>query len=157
VGVGGRAGTGAVGAGTGGGGTTGSAGGGGGALPPAGATWSVAGGDSLTGRASGGGVIHVVAQGAVTFGAVAPAAPAIVPTGDAVPVDAAALSADVTVAGSVRLDGTLVAGCSDPIRQITATGGDILVNGTLSGGDAGGGTRGLTLLAPNGTVYVNGT
>jgi hypothetical protein len=102
-------------------------------------------------------VIHVVAQGAVTFGAVAPAAPAIVPTGDAVPVDAAALSADVTVAGSVRLDGTLVAGGVDPIRQITSTGGDILVNGTLSGGDAGGGTRGLTLLAPNGTVYVNGT
>ena len=105
----------------------------------------------------GGGTIHVVARGAVTVGASpTPPPPLPAPPADAIAVDGAALGADVTAAGSIRLDGTLTAGGGDAVRQITSTGGDIFVSGTLRGGDAGGASRGLSVSAPAGTVYVTG-
>ena len=61
------------------------------------------------------------------------------------------------VAGSIRLDGTLTAGGGEAVRQITSTGGDIFVSGSLRGGEVGGAARGLTLNAPQGTVYVAGS
>lgn len=155
----GTAGTGGDGTGTPGtGGTTGTAGAGGGYVPPAGVVWTVDGGDAASGRASGGGAIHVVARGAVTLGASpTPPPPVSTPPADAIAIDDAALGADVTVAGSVRLDGPLTAGGSAAVRQITSTGGDIFVSGTLRGGEVGGAARGLSLNAPQGTVYVAGT
>ena len=152
-GTGGGTGTGTAGAGGGGG----TAGAGGGLVPPATASWLVNGGDAPSGVASAGGVIHVVAQGAVTLGASAPTAPTVpAPAADAVVADGAALQADLTAAASVRIDGAVIAGGGEAVRQITSTGGDIFVSGTLSGGGAGGAVRGLTLNAPNGTVYVTG-
>jgi len=126
--------------------------------PPAGAIWVVDGGDgSGDGRAADGGTIHVVARGALTLGASAPALPVVpAPPGDAAVLDDAALATDVTVAGSVRLDGSLTAGGDGALRTITSMAGDIFVSGTLRGGDAGGASRGLTLQAPVGTVYVTG-
>ena len=155
----GTAGTGGDGPGTAGtGGATGTAGAGGGYVPPVGVVWTVDGGDAASGRASGGGTIHVVARGAVTLGASpTPPPPVSTPPADAIALDDAALSADVTVASSIRLDGALTAGGGDAVRQITSTGGDIFVSGTLRGGEVGGASRGLSLNAPQGTVYVTGT
>ena len=103
-------------------------------------------------------MIHVVAQGAITLGASVPAPPARPePPADAVVLDAAALAADTAVSGSIRVDGTLTVGGDGSVRQITSTAGDIFVSGTLRSGDVAGASRGLTLQAPAGTVYVAGT
>jgi hypothetical protein len=155
----GTAGAGGDGTGTGGsGGATGTGGAGGGYVPPAGLVWTVDGGDAASGRASGGGAIHVVARGAVTVGAsLTPPPPVSTPPADAIAIDDAALGADVMVAGSIRLDGTLTAGGGDAVRQITSTAGDVFVSGTLRGGEVGGVARGLSVNAPQGTVYVSGT
>ena len=134
----GTAGTGGATGTTGTGGATGTAGAGGGYVPPAGVVWTVDGGDAASGRASGGGAIHVVARGAVTLGASpTPPPPVSTPPADAIVVDGAALGADVAVAGSIRLDGTLTAGGGDAVRQITSAGGDVFVSGTLRGGEVG--------------------
>jgi hypothetical protein len=45
----------------------------------------------------------------------------------------------------------------DPVRTITATDGDLLVEGTLRSADLGGARQALTLSAPSGTVYISGT
>jgi hypothetical protein len=144
--------------GAGGGGSTTGGGGSGGSGSLRQPAWIVDGGDAAKGRASGGGTIHVVSQGATTLGGAVPAAPPIpAPPADATAIASDALGADVTVAGSVRIDGTQTAGGADAICQITSSGGDIFVSGDLHGGDAGGAARGLTLRAPNGTIYVSGT
>jgi len=86
--------------------------------------------------------------------AVAPAAPA---PADGTPVTAAELAADFSHGGTIRIDGTVTAGGADQVRTITATSGDIVIAGTLSGADLGAATQGLSLNAPAGTVYVSGT
>jgi hypothetical protein len=117
----------------------------------------VNGGDAPSGNASGGGTIQIVAQGAITLGASAPAPPPVPePSADAVAADSAALAADVTAGSSIRIDGTVTVDGNEAVRQITSTGGDLFVSGSLHAGGAGATARGLRLSAPNGTVYVVG-
>jgi hypothetical protein len=66
------------------------------------------------------------------------------------------LNGDVNAAGAVTVSGSVSAGGSDGVRQITS-GADIFVDGTLRTADLGASRQGLTLNAPAGTVYVTGT
>jgi hypothetical protein len=124
-------------------------------------TASVAGGyvEAASGSGTNGGEMKLTSRGELVLdpaiaAADAPAAPAL-PEG--APVTAAELAADFSHDGTIRIDGTVAAGGADAVRTITATSGDIVIAGTLSGADLGGGTQGLSLNAPAGTVYVSGT
>jgi hypothetical protein len=121
---------------------------------------SVQGGSapSAGGTAQAGGDVHLVARGDVTIDPALAAAPApsvaAVP-GTATPLDASSLGSDVSL-GTVRVDGTVVSGGSDPVRNITSS-GDIFIDGTLQGADLGGTRQGISLTANAGTVYITGT
>ena len=124
-------------------------------------TASVAGGyvEAASGSGTNGGKMKLTSRGGLVLdpaiaGAAAPAAPAL-PEG--APVTAAELAADFSHDGTIRIDGAVTAGGSDAVRTITATSGDIVIAGTLSGADLGAATQGLSLNAPAGTVYVGGT
>jgi len=124
-------------------------------------TASVAGGyvEAASGSGTNAGEMKLTSRGELVLdpaiaAAAAPAAPAL-PEG--VPVTAAELATDFSHDGTIRIDGTVAAGGADEVRTITATSGDIVIAGTLSGADLGGGTQGLSLNAPAGTVYVSGT
>ncbi len=106
-----------------------------------------------------GGQIRLRSRGALTIdpAQVAPPASAMgaVPSGGAV-VAAAALGADLTGAGTLRISGLVTASGADAVRTITAADGDLIVDGTLRGADLGGRRQGLALRAPRGTVFVLG-
>jgi hypothetical protein len=144
--------------GCGGDGGAGGRGGNGGGAPLRQPAWIVDGGEAAKGTASGGGAIHVVSQGVMTLGASMIAAPAVpAPSAGTMAVGGAQLGADVTASGSIQIGGQQTVTGSDLVRQITSSGGDIFVSGELHAGDTGIAGRGLTLRAPNGTIYVSGT
>jgi hypothetical protein len=114
---------------------------------------------SVGGQAQAGGTVHLVSQGGLSLDptrAPPPAPDTPTAPANATAVTAAALAVDLSVAGSATLDGMIVSGGTDAVRQITA-GGDIHVQGTLRAADLGGTRQGLTLRSLAGTVYVTGS
>lgn len=122
----------------------------------------VGGGTALAPEGSGarGGLVRLRSPGAITIDpalTVAPSPPLpAVPTAG-VALVAADLSADVTSAGTIRIDSMLAASGSDAVRIITSTGGDIVITGELRGADLGAATQSLVLRAPSGNIFVTGT
>jgi len=121
---------------------------------------AVAGGSAVGGVGDKGGAVHLIARGDVRIDSSAsatpqPQAPAVAM--DAMTIAADALAVDVSIAGSARVTGSVMAGGSDPLRTITSTGGDLFIDGSLRTADGGGARQALALRAPNGTVYVTGT
>jgi hypothetical protein len=114
---------------------------------------------SAGGQAHSGGLLHLISKGGINIDPGAPPA-AVPPIGqpgsDAMTVNKAVLGADVSAPGSVRISGSVASSGSDAVRQISA-GGDIFVDGTLRAADLGATRQGLTLQAPNGTVYITGS
>jgi len=142
------------------------------AIPDAGATPSpwveltdpvvdVTGGTALApdGHGRDGGMIHLSAAGAITIdpklSAPLMAAMPPAPAGAAMLTDDD-LAHDVTEAGTIGVSGSIQASGSDPVRVITSTSGDIVIDGQLRAADLGGATQSLALHAPAGTVYVTG-
>jgi hypothetical protein len=114
---------------------------------------------STGGQGQAAGEVRITSAGAVSMAPAWPlATPVEVPSvpGGATLVGAADLGADVTVGGTIHLDGDITTAGGEPVRQITANGGDIFLTGTLRSADLGAGRQGITLNAPNGTVYVAG-
>jgi hypothetical protein len=119
---------------------------------------TVAGGDAFNdaGQATSGGNIHVVAAGAITLpstGTGAPALPSV--PGDAMAVSGDMLGADLTVSGSILIDGQVNSGGTDAVRTINAS-GDIFITGKLVGAALGGQRQGLALVA-GGAIVVSGS
>jgi hypothetical protein len=100
----------------------------------------------------------MVSKGGITIDPAAPSPPAPVAGTagpDATTLTSGALGADVSTPGSVNIAGVVQTGGTDGVRHINA-GGDIFVAGTLRTADLGGSRQGLSLAAPNGTVFING-
>lgn len=127
-----------------------------------GATASVGGGvaEGAAGFGTDAGAVKVTSRGEIVFdpsisGASGATPPPLPAGGES--VTAANLEADLSRAGTIRIDGTLTAGGTDAVRTLTSSGGDIVITGTLRGADLGGSTQQLSLNAPAGTVYVAGS
>ena len=121
-------------------------------------TASVGGGVALANAGTGtaAGSLSITSRGGIALSTSAPAGAPAAPSGGAAVSDAD-LSADLSRAETIRIDGTVTAGGSDAVRTLTSTGGDIIIAGDLRGARAMGATQGLTLNAPAGTVYVVGS
>lgn len=123
---------------------------------------SVEGGSALgpIGQATAGGLVRISARGAITID---PALPAVAPPpipalpAGGTPLTSADLGADVTRAGTLRVGGEITSGGLDPVRTITSTDGDLIVDGTLRSADLGAARQALVLRAPGGTVFITGT
>lgn len=125
------------------------------ALP---AQLSVQGGTALSasGQGQNGGVVHLVAQGDVSFDPTQAPAKTTIPTAPAgaTPVAASALGADVSITGDALVSADVTTSGSDAVRKISAS-GDLYVTAKLQAGDAGAGRQGMDLEA-GGTIYVSG-
>ncbi len=121
---------------------------------------NVQGGEATSpgGRAQPGGTVHLISEDDIVLDPARPAAPAVVPPvpGDAVAVTTAELTADVTTPRAARVADATTGGAA-PVRSITASAGDLFVQGSLRTADLGATRQGITLSAPGGTVYVIGT
>ena len=85
---------------------------------------------------------------------VAPSAPTA-PTGTELTI--ANVAADYAVAGNLQVTSTLTITGVPTTRTITALTGDIIVSGNLLAQDPGAGaTYGISLNAPNGTIFITG-
>jgi len=129
--------------------------------PPGGdlgsAAMTVQGGVALaaTGQGQNGGVVHLLAQGDVSFDpTMAPAAAPTAPSG-ATAVTSSALAADLSISGDAVVTGKVSSAGSDAIRKISV-GGDLYVTGTLTSADVGSARQGFDLQV-GGTIYVSGT
>jgi hypothetical protein len=113
---------------------------------------------SAGGQGKAGGTAHLVSKGGITIGPdfQMPDMSQAAAPGDAMMLGAGKLDADVNAPGAISIPGNVTAGGTDGVRQITA-GGDIFVDGTLRAADLGAARQGLSLKAPNGTVFVKGT
>ena len=126
-------------------------------LSPA-AQVSVQGGTALSaaGQGQNGGLVHLVAQGDISFDPTqAPAKMTIpkAPSG-ATAIAASALGADVSISGDAVVSADATTSGSDAVRKISVT-GDLYVTAKLLAGDLGGARQGLDLEA-GGTIYVSG-
>ena len=137
-------------------GTGGSAIGANGWIEPPAPMMTVEGGraSSGAGRGTAGGAIKIKVAGPVTLD------PALAPSiGDApaggTKIGADALAADLTSDASIQISGFITTGGSEAVRKITSN-GDIYIDGTLRAADLGGARQGISLSAPNGTVFVSG-
>jgi hypothetical protein len=112
---------------------------------------------SSGGRGQNGGLVHLVAQGDISFDAtMAPPSTMIpAPPASAMAVTSSALASDVTITGDAVVAGGVSSGGSDPVRKLSAS-GDIYVTGTLQGADLGSARQGLDLEA-GGNIYVSGS
>jgi hypothetical protein len=118
---------------------------------------SVQGGVALAsgGQGQNGGVVHLVAQGDVSFDptmapARAPAAPS-----NATAVTSSALAADLSIPGDAVVTGTVSSTGGDAVRTISV-GGSLYVTGTLASADLGSARQGFDLVV-GGTIYLSGT
>ncbi len=119
---------------------------------------TVQGGTALSaaGQGQNGGVVHLVAQGDISFDPTqAPAKMTIpkAPSG-ATTIAASALGADLSITGDAVVGADVTTSGADAVRKISAS-GDLYVNATLQAGDLGAGRQGLDLEA-GGTIYVTG-
>ena len=111
-----------------------------------------------SGQAQAGGTAHLVSGGGITLAAnfTAPTPPTMMAApADAMAVSGGNLQGDIDAPGSIAVSGNVTLQGTDAIRQIVAQ-GDIFVTGTLRSADVAGTRQGLTLRAPNGTVYISG-
>jgi hypothetical protein len=118
---------------------------------------SVQGGVALAagGQGQNGGVVHLVAQGDVSFDpTMAPAAPPAAPSA-ATAVTSSALAADLSLPGDAVVTGTVSSSGGDAVRKISV-GGNLYVTGTLASADLGSARQGFDLVV-GGTIYVTGT
>jgi len=129
--------------------------------PPGGdlgsAAVSVQGGVALAagGQGQNGGVVHLVAQGDVSFDpTMAPGAPPAAPSG-ATAVTSSALAADLSISGDAVVTGTVTSAGSDAVRKISVS-GNLYVTGTLASADLGSARQGFDLQV-GGSLYVTGT
>jgi hypothetical protein len=114
---------------------------------------------SAGGQAQPGGTVHLVSQNDIVLDPARPAPSApLVPAipAEAATVTAASLVTDVTTPRGARV-GDAMSGGAEPTRIITASSGDLFIEGTLRSADLGSGRQGVTLAAPAGTVYIAGT
>jgi hypothetical protein len=114
---------------------------------------------SAGGQAQPGGTVHLVSRGDIVLDPARPA-PAVPPVpgvpAEVSTVTTASLVADVTAPRGARV-GDVMSGGAEPARIITASSGDLFIEGTLRSADLGAARQGVTLAAPAGTVYVMGT
>ncbi len=156
--------------GPGGGGGAGGKSGNGGDGRPTGSPWSeltepvitVAGGSSRgsSGVGHDGGAIQIASRGGITVGPSASSVPpppgsSPVPTNETVLTGA--LAADVTRAETIRVSGDLRLDGADPIRTLTSTAGDVIIEGSLRAASLGSAAQSIALNAPAGTVFVAGS
>jgi hypothetical protein len=115
--------------------------------------------DSAGGRGQPGGTVNLVSNQDIVLdpGRPVAAAPVVppVPAG-AVAVTSANLGANLTTPGSVRV-GDATSGGAETLRTISASAGDLFIEGSLRAGDLGATRQGISLSAPGGTIYVTGT
>jgi hypothetical protein len=113
---------------------------------------------SAGGQGQPGGSVHLapVRDLVLDPGRPVPSPPAIPPApGDAFAITSAALAANVAAPRVSRVADATTGG-NEPTRAITVAGGDLYIEGTLRAGELGGARQGLTLSAPDGTIYVTG-
>lgn len=129
---------------------------------PAGLTISACGGNaSSTGGTDGtggsGGTIEGYATGTLNIGAsLATLSVPAIPSAPTSGTTLTAISGDVTQPGNVLISGTVNVTATTPVT-IESSNADLVVSGTLNAYDPGSGaTAGITLRAPNGTVFVSG-
>ncbi len=100
------------------------------------------------------GNINFSSQGELAFGVNGPKAASATPAAPAGGPEITSLSADVVLAGSGTISGTLT-GAGAASRSITV-GGDLLISGTLRNGQFNNAEIALTINATSGTVYISG-
>ncbi|HLK89234.1 MAG TPA: hypothetical protein VKZ18_05030 [Polyangia bacterium] len=120
---------------------------------------SVQGGAAIAsgGQGQNGGLVHLLAQGDISFDpTMAPAAASVpsAPSG-ATAVAASALAADASITGDAVVSGKVQSGGSDAVRKLSVS-GNLYVTGTLQSADLGSAGQGLDLVV-GGSVYVTGT
>lgn len=118
---------------------------------------------SADGIGGNGGRVELLSSGAIIHEAVASATadPDLpVPPGDGIGLMDSELSGNVTRAETIRLTGLLRAAGPEPLRSITSTEGDLVIDGVLrvenqlqNNSEE---IQELTLSAPAGTVFING-
>jgi hypothetical protein len=120
---------------------------------------SVQGGMAVAGAGQGqnGGLVHLIAQGDVSFDpTMAPAAASLpsAPMG-ATTIGSSMLATDVAITGDAVVSGKVQSGGSDAVRKLSVS-GDLYVTGTLESADLGSARQGLDLQV-GGSIYVTGT
>src|SRR5579862_4942544 len=115
---------------------------------------------NITGGA--GGAMSVFTQGPISIGTGNPApVPPVTPTPPTTGTSLSSIAADVSLAGTILIPGSVTTDAAAAVRNISSTNGDIVVSGLLQAGRPTGASPvtmvNLSLSAPNGTVYVTGT